>query len=43
MDRPAKRIAALDGATSRELQGALAAFARELQSQGFRVAGVSEE
>jgi nucleoside-triphosphatase THEP1 len=43
MDRPAKRIAALYGGTSRELQGALAAFARELQSQGYRVAGVIEE
>ncbi|MFO1102443.1 MAG: DUF2478 domain-containing protein [Methylocystis sp.] len=43
MSLPAKRIAALRGATSHELQGALSAFAREVQSQGFRVAGVIEE
>ncbi|MGD9545108.1 MAG: DUF2478 domain-containing protein [Methylocystis sp.] len=43
MDRPAKRIAALQGATSHELQGTLSAFARELQSRGFRVAGVIEQ
>lgn len=40
---PVKRIAALQGATSHELQGTLSAFARELQSQGFRVAGIIEE
>jgi hypothetical protein len=43
MDLPIKRIAALKGATTRELQGTLSAFARDLQSQGFRVAGVIEE
>lgn len=43
MNPYAKRIAALRGATSHELQGALSAFAREVQSQGFRVAGVIEE
>lgn len=42
MDIPAKRIAALKGATTRELQGTLSAFAQGLQSQGFRVAGVIE-
>ncbi|MFO1124819.1 MAG: DUF2478 domain-containing protein [Methylocystis sp.] len=43
MNLPAKRIAALRGATSHERQGALSAFAREVQSQGFRVAGVIEQ
>lgn len=43
MDWPLKRIAALQGAGSHELQGTLSAFARELQSQGYRVAGVIEE
>ncbi|MGD9656173.1 MAG: DUF2478 domain-containing protein [Methylocystis sp.] len=43
MDLPVKRIAALKGMTSRGLQGTLSAFARNLQSQGFRVAGVIEE
>jgi nucleoside-triphosphatase THEP1 len=38
-----KRIAALQGATSHELQSMLSAFAREVQSQGYRVAGVIEE
>lgn len=43
MDQPVKRIAALHGATSYELQDMLSAFARKLQSRGFRVAGVIEE
>jgi len=43
MALPARRIAALRGATSHELQRTLSVFARELQRQGFRVAGLIEE
>lgn len=43
MALPARRIAALRGATSHELQRTLSAFARALQAQGFRVAGLIEE
>jgi hypothetical protein len=40
--RPARRIAALQGASSQTIQGILFAFAERLHAQGLRVAGVIE-
>ena len=42
MDHPIKRIAAVQGASSPTIQGALSAFAQRLRAQGLRVAGVIE-